>query len=290
MNVLAPSPVISVRNVSFRYPKGRAVVLDDIDMTVRKGEVLAILGASGSGKSTLLDLIAGLKVPQTGTITCNGYPVLEPSPTRVLMFQDPALFPWMTVLENVAIGLRFAGQEKGERLRRSREILRATGIADLADVNTQRLSGGQKQRVALARSLAPDPGVLLLDEPFSSLDPVSRDSLRDEVRTIVKRFGKTAVLVTHDLDEALIMADRILVLTSDPGQIAGCVLPNLDANATQSRTQKYHTARDELLSLFDCVSNDGTEENGVTAARHGVDRNFVAEACCADRKGQRSHD
>lgn len=233
MNALSPTPVttpqgpgapdqgrpfVRVDGISHRYGLG-APVLQDISFDVRSGEVLALIGRSGCGKSTLLHLLAGLTHPNAGQVHIGDRPVTGPSNRWVMMFQSPSLFPWMTVFQNVELGLRFDGRRTQAR-HRVPQVLELVDLADYADRNVQDLSGGQQQRVALARSLAPEPDILLLDEPFSALDAFTRRSLQVEVRRIAKSLGLTLVLVTHDVDEATLMADRAILLASGPGRVA----------------------------------------------------------------------
>lgn len=193
-------------------------MLSDIDFTVPAGQKLALVGRSGCGKSTLLHLLAGLSRASTGQITIGGEIVRDPSPRWIVMFQQPSLYPWMSVFDNAALGLRFAGR-MDEARQRVGDLLAMVKMSDYADTNVQQLSGGQQQRVALARSLATAPELLLLDEPFSALDAFTRADLQRDVRAIADRLGITLVLVTHDIDEAVLMADRALVMAPNPGRI-----------------------------------------------------------------------
>ena len=210
---------IAVEQVSHRYRAGSPLVLDRIDFRVGRGERVALLGRSGCGKSTLLQIMAGLTRPGAGGIRIDGAPVKGAWPKCNLMFQRPLLFPWLTTAGNVALGPRFTGRNRAEIAERSDHLLRLVGLGGLGGVPVRELSGGQQQRVALARALAVDPEILLLDEPFSALDPVTRGTLRQEVRDLVERIGVTFILVTHDVDEALRMAQRVIVLSSHPGRI-----------------------------------------------------------------------
>ncbi|MEJ0093939.1 MAG: ABC transporter ATP-binding protein [Methylocella sp.] len=211
-------PHIRILGVSHRYRGRSALVLDRISFNVSRGERLAVIGRSGSGKSTLLQLIAGLAHPSSGEVRVNEQPVRAPWPRCNLMFQRPLLFPWLDVAGNVALALRFAGR-RNEAPARVEQLLSLVGLAGYAKARVVELSGGQQQRVALARSLAVDPEILLLDEPFSSLDPVTRTELRLEVGSIIDTLGITLILVTHDVDDALSLAARTIVLASGPGRI-----------------------------------------------------------------------
>lgn len=193
-------------------------VLDDVSLSVTKGEFVALLGPSGCGKSTLLRLVAGLDPATAGEIRVDGAPVTRPDPSRVLVFQDPTLFPWRTVWDNVALGLEAQG-----RLRRDRDqvdrALALVGLRDFATAHPHQLSGGMAQRVALARALVNEPDLLLLDEPLGKLDSLTRIAMQSELVRLWQRSGFTALLVTHDVEEALILAQRVLVFSDRPARI-----------------------------------------------------------------------
>jgi NitT/TauT family transport system ATP-binding protein len=212
------TPHIQIHGLSHRYSGRRALVLDRVSFSVERGERLAVIGRSGSGKSTLLQLIAGLARPSSGQAHINGRLVHEPSPRCNLMFQRPLLFPWLDVAGNVELALRFSGRQAQAPAKVAR-LLNLVGLEGYAKARANELSGGQQQRVALARSLAVDPEILLLDEPFSALDPVTRAELRREVDAIIDALGITLILVTHDVDDALSLADRTIVMASNPGRI-----------------------------------------------------------------------
>ncbi len=211
--------IIELDQVTMTYPGGKMPAVYDISFKVDKGEVVALLGPSGSGKTTLLRLIAGFEAPGQGKVSLNGQEIsrpdycLPPEKRGVgMVFQDYALFPHLTVAQNVAFGLRRMGA--ADRKRRGVEILTLVGLTGFEQCYPHELSGGQQQRVALARALAPNPIVVLLDEPFSNLDPDMRSRMRYEVQQILKRIGTTAILVTHDHEEAFAMADHIAVLNA----------------------------------------------------------------------------
>lgn len=209
---------IETTALGHRYGHRGQPVLADVSFRVDGGEAVAVVGRSGCGKSTLLHLLAGLIHPSRGEVRIDGAPVRGPSPRWTMMFQQPLLYPWMSVQDNAALGLRFGGR-RAEAPRVVGELLSMVRMAGYAATNVQRLSGGQQQRVALARSLAAGPEILLLDEPFSALDAFTRADLQREVRAIARRLGITLVLVTHDIDEAVLMADRALVMDSHPGRM-----------------------------------------------------------------------
>ena len=239
----APSGTIEVENLSHRYRPRAAPVLADVSFRVAAGEAVAVVGRSGCGKSTLLHLVAGLAHPSAGRVRIDGQVVRGPSPRWTMMFQQPLLYPWMNVFDNAALGLRFAGRKR-EAASVVGALLAMVKMADTAGARVQSLSGGQQQRVALARSLAAGPQVLLLDEPFSALDAFTRADLQREVRAITRRLGITLVLVTHDIDEAVLMADRALVLDSRPGRIQADLSFALgDERAKDDPAVQYERAR-----------------------------------------------
>ncbi len=209
--------VIRLAGISHHYPRG-PLILDRLTLRINAGERVALLGRSGCGKSTLLQIIGGLLKPTFGEVEIDGTPVTRPSPRWNLMFQKPLLLPWFSVADNVALGLRFNGRGR-EAPARVAHLLDLVGLQGYGKRQVTQLSGGQQQRVALARSLATDPEILLLDEPYASLDPVTRATLRDEVAAIAAELGLTLLLVTHDVDDALHLADRVIVLAPNPGRL-----------------------------------------------------------------------
>jgi len=213
-------PLVSATSLS--VVRGARVILDALDFTIEAGERVAVVGPSGAGKSTLLHTIAGLTLPTTGAITIAGRRVAGPVAAVTMMLQRPALLPWATVLENVLLGLRFSGDvsrdSRGSRERAS-ALLESVGLADRVAAMPAELSGGEQQRVALARALAPRPSVLLLDEPFSALDPATRAALRADVARLVADNGITLMLVTHDRADATTLCRRIIRLDGRPARI-----------------------------------------------------------------------
>ncbi|KQO10700.1 ABC transporter ATP-binding protein [Paenibacillus sp. Leaf72] len=201
--------------------RGRAgyTALKDIDFKIGKGEFVSILGPSGCGKSTLLNLVAGLERADYGRVEANGKEVTAPGPDRIVVFQDHALYPWLTVLENVAFGLKQKGIKKKERRERAMEQIRAVHLGKFADRYPHELSGGMKQRVAIARALVMDPEILLMDEPFAALDEQTRLLLHKELEQIWLSTGKTILFITHNIREAVILSDRVLVMSTRPGRI-----------------------------------------------------------------------
>jgi len=204
----------------FRSPDGEEVVaLRDIDLAVEPGEFVCLLGPSGCGKSTLLNAIAGFSLPSSGRLLANGKQVSEPGPDRAMVFQEYALFPWMTVARNVAFGLEIKGERKGTIDRKVGELLKLLSLSEFANRFPKDLSGGMRQRVAIARVLALDAPILLMDEPFGALDALTRKNLQDEVLRIWKVFGKTILFVTHGIEESIYLADRVVVMTYRPGTV-----------------------------------------------------------------------
>jgi sulfonate transport system ATP-binding protein len=204
----------------FRVNGAPLNVLDSVDLSVAPGEFLTIVGASGCGKSTLLRLIAGLDTEFQGDVTLDGRRVTEPSLDRGLVFQEPRLFPWLTVAQNVALGLLNAGLGKAARNRAVAEHIALVGLTGFQDAYPHQLSGGMAQRAAIARGLVNRPGVLLLDEPFGALDALTRARLQDELQRIWAAEGITMLLVTHDVEEAVYLGDRVVVMAPRPGRIA----------------------------------------------------------------------
>jgi sulfonate transport system ATP-binding protein len=211
-----------VEGITKWYRTGAANVhaLDDISLEIGNGEFVCLVGASGCGKSTLLDIMAGLTKADAGRVLADGEPVVGPGRQRLVMFQEPALFPWLTAFGNVMFGLKLRDDlSNRERREIAWEHLVLVGLDEFAYANIHELSGGMKQRVALARALAPDPQVLLMDEPFAALDAMTRDQLYGDIQRIWSESGKTIVFVTHDVREAVCLGDRVLLMSPRPGHI-----------------------------------------------------------------------
>jgi len=211
---------VTISNVSHRFDLGGTAlpVLQNIDLKIAAGEFIALLGPSGCGKSTLLRLLSGLEPPTEGEIFAGDAPIARPDPSRILVFQDPTLFPWATVRRNVATGLDARGELKQKSLR-VEEALSLVGLQTFAGAYPHQLSGGMAQRAALARALVNDPELLLLDEPLGKLDSLTRLALQEELVGLWRQRGFTAVLVTHDVEEAVLLAGRIIVLSDRPARI-----------------------------------------------------------------------
>lgn len=206
-------PAVRISHVTKRYGAG-PVVLDDVSLDIAPGEFVCLLGASGCGKSTLLNLIAGLEPVTSGVID-------TPGEGSAVMFQDAALMPWLTARRNVELALRLRGVPRGERRTEADRLLATVNLADAADKRPHELSGGMRQRVALARALAQDRPVLLMDEPFAALDAITRDLLHEELERVWRATGRTIVFVTHNVREAARLGQRVVLLSSRPGRIAG---------------------------------------------------------------------
>lgn len=200
-------------------PDGPIEAIRRVDLAVREGDFVAIVGPSGCGKSTLLQIVAGLERPTSGRVLFRGQPVRGSSHERTLIFQESALFPWLTAQGNIEFGLRNLGLAAAERRARAREALRWLGLEAFAGLYPHQLSGGMQQRVALARALAVDPALLLMDEPFAALDALTRRRLQEEVRRIQEERRQTVLLVTHSVREALSLADQVVVLSGRPAVV-----------------------------------------------------------------------
>ena len=214
-------PAVSLQDVSLNYftPEREILALSNISLDVKEGEFIAIVGSSGCGKSTLLSLISGLLPPSRGRILLEGKPVTAPSPRVGYMFQKDTLLEWRNVLQNVLIGAEFLGLDKVKYRKRAIDLITRYGLGHFVNSLPSQLSGGMRQRAALARTLCPEPDILLLDEPFSALDYQTRLALSDEIAAILRAEGKTVILVTHDIGEAVSMASRVVVMSRRPGRI-----------------------------------------------------------------------
>ena len=222
MPVADAAPVqIQVRGVEKTFAVGaqKIVALQNIDLDIRKGEFVCLLGPSGCGKSTLLNAVAGFQPPTKGTVTVDGRSITEPGPDRGMVFQEYALFPWMTVAQNVAFGLEIKGMSKAAIAEKVEWLLQKLHLQDFRNRFPKDLSGGMRQRVAIARVLALDSPILLMDEPFGALDALTRRTLQDELLRIWEEVGKTILFVTHSIEESIYLADRIIVMTYRPGTI-----------------------------------------------------------------------
>ncbi len=211
--------IIEGLNKKYGNQGSEVSALVDINLEIEEGEFICLLGPSGCGKSTLLKIVAGLIPATSGRIAIDGKTVDGPGPERAVVFQDYALFPWMTVRDNVEFGLQARGRPAKERREASDRLLAMVGLSEFANRFPHHLSGGMKQRVSIARALAVDPSLLLMDEPFGALDAQTRETLQDELLRIWRAYKKTVIFVTHSIEEALYLSDKIVVMTARPGRI-----------------------------------------------------------------------
>ncbi len=239
---------LEVRNVTKVYisEEGEIKALEDINLDVKPGEFLCIIGPSGCGKTTLLRMIAGLEYPTSGEIILDGKEVKGPSSDRGMVFQEFSLFPWRTVLKNVEFGLQMRNIKSKERHAIAERYIELVGLRGFEKHYPYELSGGMKQRVAIARALATEPSILLMDEPFGSVDAQTRNILQEELLQIWKRTEKTILFVTHSVDEAVYLADRVVVMSARPGRIVECIA--IDIERPRKRTSvEANVIREQLL-------------------------------------------
>ncbi|WP_095588529.1 taurine ABC transporter ATP-binding protein [Actibacterium ureilyticum] len=250
---------LSIRNVSMRFELpggGHVQALKDVSLDLKTGELLSVLGPSGCGKTTLLNIVAGFLAPTEGRIELNGHPVTGPDAERGMVFQKGALFEWMSVRENVSFGPRMKGQRPADYRATVDHLLDVVGLQDFKEKAIYELSGGMQQRVALARCLANDPDVILMDEPLGALDALTREKMQSLVLKLWKETGKTIILITHSVEEALLLGERLLVMAPRPGRIhREYALPFADLGVGQDlREVKKHpefaTRREEILGMI----------------------------------------
>lgn len=245
--------VLTLKNIkkSFRDEGTRPTqALADIDLTVHENEFVTILSASGSGKSTLLRIIAGLIKPDSGEVLIYGKPPIPEEPQDAMVFQNFALLPYLTVSENIAFGLTMHDIPRRETSLIVRRLVEEMGLQGFEHNYPRELSGGMRQRVGIARALAVSPKVLLMDEPFSSLDEITSSKLRLEILAVTKRLNQTVIMVTHRIDEALLMADRLVILTSRPGTVAA-IIENTLPRPIDKRSPAFFALEDRITSLID---------------------------------------
>lgn len=236
----APDAIVEIRGISMSY--GSVEALRDIDLDLQRGRLTSLLGPSGCGKTTLLKIVAGLLKPKAGTVQVNGETVTGPGPERAFVFQDFALLPWATVLRNVAFGLELRGVGKAQREETARRYIAEVGLTGFADKYPHELSGGMRQRVGLARALAVDADVLLLDEPFSAVDEQTRRKFQEDLIALRSLENKTFIFVTHSIEEAVYISDRIVLLSPRPGRISQIIEPDIDRSGDpeQIRRDKHY--------------------------------------------------
>lgn len=247
-----------IEDVSKVYttPTGPYTVLDNINLTVYEGEFICIIGHSGCGKSTLLNMVAGFKKPTNGEVRLQTKRISQPGPDRMVVFQNYSLLPWMTAFENIYLGIDAVWPEKPklEKVAIVEEHLALVGLSDAADKKPKELSGGMKQRVCIARALALRPSVLLLDEPFGALDPITREELQEELLKIWSDHQVTVLMITHDIDEALFVADRLVMMTNGPaagiGEVINIPFPRPRNRARIMENPKYYKLRNQALDFL----------------------------------------
>lgn len=247
-------------DMTFSTKKGEFNALKNINLSIKEGEFISIIGHSGCGKSTVLNLIAGLLAPTSGLLFCAGREIAGPGPERAVVFQNHSLLPWLTCYENVYLavervfGSGTAAENRAQLAARTHAAIALVGLTHSADKRPHEISGGMKQRVGIARALAMEPKVLLLDEPFGALDALTRANLQDELMKIMLKSGCTAVMVTHDVDEAVLLSDRVVMMTNGPsagiGEILSVNLPRPRARLALAEDQDYNHLRGEVLRFL----------------------------------------
>ena len=249
--------MLEIRNLQVCYSLKRGPerlsAVRDVSFSAREGEIVAVVGPSGCGKTSILNVVAGLLPPESGEVLLNGKPVRGPGKDRALVFQEPCLLPWRTVAGNVAYGLEIGGMGKRPAMEKARPYLELVGLGGFGDCFPSELSGGMLQRVNLARALAVEPGVLLLDEPLSALDAQSREYMQTELQRILTARNSTVVYVTHQISEAVFLADRVIVLSSRPGKVKEIVPVPLERPRPfgVQRTAEFRELEDRIWNLLE---------------------------------------
>jgi NitT/TauT family transport system ATP-binding protein len=243
---------ISVERVGRRFDD--FVALEDVSLELADNEFVTVVGPSGCGKTTLMNILAGLDFPTSGRALVDGAEVTGPGPERGVIFQQYALFPWLTVQQNVEFGLRTAGMRKAERSQRAKHYLELVGLADFADALPKTLSGGMKQRCAIARAYAVDPAILLMDEPFGAVDALTRVRLQEQLLATWSQDKRTVLFITHDVDEAVYLANRVVIMAARPGRIVETVEVDLPYPRTEQMrlSPQFAALRNQVWSaVFD---------------------------------------
>jgi NitT/TauT family transport system ATP-binding protein len=257
--------LIEIKGVSKTFVQrigGNYQALDDVSLTIQKGEFVSLLGPSGCGKSTVLNLVAGFDTLSEGSIEVNGKKVTGPGADRVVVFQEHGLFPWLTVLDNVAFGLKQKGVGKKERHELAMEQIKSVHLSRFADRYPHELSGGMRQRAAIARALAMDPEILLMDEPFAALDEQTRLILHKELEEIWMRTRKTILFITHNIREAVILSDRVVVMSTRPGKIKKEFVVKAARPRDSADTVLHHVENSIMDALADELEKVVREETG----------------------------
>jgi len=263
--LLTNNQFLTIQNVSKIYPtpNGDYIVLDNVNLTVNEGEFICVIGHSGCGKSTLLNMISGFNTPTSGLVTLKDKIIAEPGPDRMMVFQNYCLLPWKSVFENVYIAVNsvYPTKTKAEKNKIVEEHLNMVGLSEASTKKPGQISGGMKQRVAIARALAIRPQVLILDEPFGALDAITKEELQEELLTICREHNLTVMMITHDIDEALFLGDRLVMMTNGPSATIGEILeipfekPRIRAKITED--PKYYELRNYALDfLFNRYAHD----------------------------------
>ncbi|NMG58517.1 ATP-binding cassette domain-containing protein [Geitlerinema sp. P-1104] len=257
--------VIDGLSKTYTTPEGPYPVLDNIQLTVREGEFICLIGHSGCGKSTLLDMVSGFRQPSEGEVRLEGQRIQEPGPDRMVVFQNYALLPWLSAYDNIflAVNSVFPKLKQRDKAAIVQEHLELVGLTDAADKKPKELSGGMKQRVSIARALALRPKVLILDEPFGALDPITREELQEELLRIWADHKVTVLMITHDIDEALFLGDRLVMMTNGPaariGEILDLPFPRPRDRARLMEQPEYYDLRNEALDfLYRRYAHDDT--------------------------------
>ncbi len=273
--------VLELRSVFKDFAGQAKPVLADVDLTVAEGEFAVVVGCSGAGKTTLVSLIAGLVAPDAGTVLFEGKPVTAPGPERAIVFQNYSLLPWLSVLENVLLAVEASAPDLGaaEARDKARRFVELVRLGHAADKRPRELSGGMRQRVALARALAMEPRMLLLDEPLSALDALTRAALQDELAGIWERARTTMIMVTNDIDEAILLADRVYPLTRGPAATLGRPI-EIEVPRPRKRTQmsllpEYQRARREIVGFLTHGAHGAPHGEEAAAARVAPETRFA---------------
>ncbi len=257
------APLISVRDLTVSYDIARTgdrlIAIEGVDLDVREGEFVTVLGPSGCGKTTFMNVIAGLVKPSAGQVLVDGEPVIGPGPDRAVVFQDYALLPWRTVFENVKFGLEMQKALKGAGWReRVQDAIELVGLKGFESSYPRELSGGMQQRVGLARAIVAQPRILLMDEPLGAVDALTREVMRDEIEKLIAATGKTVLFITHSIEEAILLGDRIVVFKSHPGAIKEVIETGLERPRSERSVQSDPRFLELRDHLWDALQSEAT--------------------------------